>query len=101
MSGIQLLLDGNRGQYIPRDFILECYSGNAKWSGLTEGEQVDCTEPDRGWYWDSWDQVLNNAMYTDEQGHKWSLYQDSDLWAVCEELMTDEEYEGFYGQERE
>ncbi len=25
----------------------------------------------------------------------WCLYQDSDLWAVCEELLTEEERENF------
>lgn len=34
-------------------------------------------------------------------GHEWFLYQDGDLWAVCPELLTDEEYENFFGESRE
>jgi hypothetical protein len=59
------------------------------------------TGPHREEYWDAWTDVCDNASYTDSDGYIWNLHQDGDLWAICQELMTDEEYLGFYGEERE
>ena len=44
---------------------------------------------------------MDNAFFIDKNGNKWFLYQDGDLFAVCNELLTDEEYAEFYGEERE
>jgi len=45
--------------------------------------------------------VLDYATLKDDNGHVWRLWQDGDLWAYCEELMTDAEYSNFFGEERE
>jgi hypothetical protein len=37
--------------------------------------------PDHG-YWETWDDVLNNATITDPDRGEFSLYQDGDLWLV-------------------
>lgn len=36
----------------------------------------------------------------DKDGHAWRLYQDGDLFATCDELMSDEEYEELFGESR-
>lgn len=35
-----------------------------------------------------------------QHGRRWQLYQDCDLWAYCDELMTDDEYRDFFGEDR-
>ena len=92
MSGISLLLSDARGVYIPRDFVanfdLDKWHVDMKYVHLLSG-------PDNEWYWDYWDVVCSIAYFVDELGNKWILLQDGDLWAVCYELLTDEERVNF------
>lgn len=100
-----LLLSDARGIYIPRDFAQDFRF--AGMDGLTEEspnvvkgcspEDVEtCRKgPDEEWYWEAWDSILNNAEWTDEEGNRYTLHQDGDLWALCSELMTKEEKENF------
>lgn len=92
MSGIQLLLSDARGIYIPRDFA-ECF--DVKEWGIDSKYVSRLSSPNNEWYWDNWDVVLNNAKHTDKKGNVWQLWQDGDLWAICLELMTDEEKANF------
>ena len=97
MSGIEILLSDNRGIYIPQNFA----EGFAGWSGINI-EDLETIEkgPETEYYWEAWDSVLNDAFYVDKEGHHWRLYQDGDLFAICDELMTNEEYKDFFGEER-
>ena len=98
MSGINLLLSDSRGVYIPRDFA----DFGAHWDGVkAEDLEILAAGPDHEHYWDAWDAVLGAATYVDEKGNVWHLSQDGDLWAICEALMTDQEYYGYYGEYRE
>jgi hypothetical protein len=92
MIGVQLLLSDSRGVYIPRDFV-ECFDLN-QWN--IDSKYIErLSNPDGDFYWDNWDVVLNNAKHTDKNGNKWHLWQDGDLWAICPELMTEEEKSNF------
>lgn len=104
--GIVHLLSDARGIYIPRDFVqnfaIECKeedreeAKNGKvWHGITAENVVDCQDPYNEWYWEAWESILNNAYWIDTNGFRWCLYQDGDLWAICYELLTDEEKENF------
>lgn len=100
MSGIELLLSDNSGVYIPNLFANGFHGptwgiaeDDADWQTLVSG-------PDVEWYWDAWAAILNKAVHIDPKGNRWHLWQDGDLFAYCEALMTDEEYEGFYGEPR-
>ncbi len=98
MSNIQLLLSDARGIYIPRDFVqgfdLEKWHIDAEnWAAET------CNDPDNEHYWDAWDQVLNNAYFIDN-GKKYTLYQDGDLFAIAYDDLSDSEYLDFFGEER-
>lgn len=97
MSGIEILLSDNRGVYIPRDFA--DFGGN--WDGVT-AEDIEILQagPDHADYWEAWSAIERDASYTDEKGNVWRLYQDGDLFAYCEALMTDEEYYNFFGDHR-
>jgi hypothetical protein len=101
MSGIELLLSDRRGVYIPRDFA-EIIASETRWTGIESSDiEFLLNGPDQEGYWDTWDSVLGSAKYTDPEGNEWRLNQDGDLWLYCEQLMTDEEYEGFFGEARE
>jgi len=92
MNGIRLLLSDSRGVYIPRAFV-ECFDLN-QWN-IDSKYTERLSSPDNEWYWDNWDVVLNNAKHIDNGGNVWTLWQDGDLWAICHELMTDEEKTNF------
>lgn len=92
MSGISLLLSDSRGVYIPRDFVQNF--DLEKWHVKEDYRDV-LSSPDNEWYWDAWDEVMSIAYFLDDSGNKWQLWQDGDLWAVCYELLTDEERVNF------
>jgi len=79
-----LLLESNRGIYIPQvfaqDFDIPLPENIAR--DLLEG-------PENEWYWESWAWVLDNVTFL-EKGARYSLYQDGDLWAIPEGFDTDE-----------
>lgn len=106
MSGMKLLLDGNRGVYIPQVFAntfdLERMKGvqTDDIETLREGPEAEDWDAWTEGYWDAWTNVLDNVTF-EEDGNTWHLHQDGDLWAYCAELMSDEEYENFFGRERD
>jgi hypothetical protein len=101
MSGIKILLDGARGVFIPRDFN-DCFVMKS-WNLEDNDEDLAILRegPAHDWYWEAWDSIMDKAYYLDGNGYRWSLYQDGDLFAICNELMSDEEYEGFYNESRD
>lgn len=102
MSAVILILSDARGIYIPRDFITNEFgeidaSHCAAW-GLTEEDKEwwqDASNPENEYYWDAWDWILDNAEFVDEEGDKYQLWQDGDLWAICYDKMTEEEKRNF------
>lgn len=93
MGGVQLLLSDSHGIYIPKLF-LESFLSFKTW-GLLKSDFKNLRNPENKSYWDTWDTCLNDAKHTDKDGNVWQLWQDGDLWAVCYELMTDEEKQNF------
>ena len=83
----ELLLNGARGIYIPRDFV-DAY--NPKEWHLSAENIADLSDPDNEYYWDAWNTVLTNA-YCYHAGAKWTLWQDSDLWAIPEDFDMEKE----------
>ena len=95
-SGMVLLFDGNRGVYIPQNFAESC----DHWQNLPSDFEDLLHGPEAESCWDIWNEVLDNATYTDSAGNVWLLWQDGDLWAYCEALMTAQEYQDFFGEPR-
>lgn len=94
-SGLACLLNDAHGQLIPAKFI-ECYNPTA-W-GVTADDQKELSSPDNPYYWETWESVEQYATFTDTDGNKWHLWQDGDLFAVCYELLSDNEKQ-FLGME--
>lgn len=95
-----LLLSDARGTHIPKNFV-EIFDMSL-WHGITpaqvevilKGDDFDAN-PD---YWDVWQDVLDNATFTDTDGKVYRLHQDCDLWAYHADSMSDEDYLNMFGE---
>lgn len=97
-SAIEILLSDHSGVYIPRDFA-DGFNMR-KWHVTGENARILRKGPKHEYYWETWVEVTGSA-YCKIGKHTWRLWQDGDLFAYCEELMTDEEYENFFGYPRD
>lgn len=95
MSGIKLLVDSAHGVYVPAVFVEQF--DLEKWDVAHLKDDIEeCSDPENDWYWDSWQTIMENAEFIDENGNTWRLYQDGDLWAYCPELMDKDEWRNFF-----
>jgi len=94
MSGIQILVSDHHGIYIPQVFAEQF-----QFSGIDVNDiNLVSKGPDHEWYWEAWESIINDAFQIDKNGNTWKLYQDGDLFAYCEELMSDEEKKNLFGE---
>jgi hypothetical protein len=92
------LIDSSHGIYIPQIF-----SQNEKndFYGYSQDDiDILLIGPEHEKYNEAWNNVYVYAFLYDIEGNKWTLWLDGDLWAVSEELMTDQEYLNFFGKRR-
>ena len=99
MDAVILILSDARGVYIPSDFVTDAYNEIAeehceKW-GIKQRDREILKDPDNAYYWETWDDVMNYAKFTTENGEVYTLYQDGDLWGLCYDKMTTEEKQNF------
>jgi len=94
LDAVECLLSGARGQYIPRDFIANFNLSGWGIDPESWAAQTCAAGYDEDGYWDAWDEILRKAEYKSGE-YTWRLYQDGDLWALCDALMTDEEKQNF------
>jgi hypothetical protein len=75
------LLDSSQGVYIPQSFA-KAYAES--WAHL-DRQDIDILVqgPDHEFYWETWDYVMRNAEFVDDDGKVWYLDQDGDLFAYC------------------
>ena len=93
VDAVEILLSDCRGSYIPHDFIANF--DLPQWGIDPESWEANmCADYESAHYWEAWDQILSRAEFT-KDGNVWRLYQDGDLFALCPELMTDEEKANF------
>ena len=97
-SGLIHFIDSNRGVYIPQAFM-EMIDPQY-WQPITDDDKkILLAGPyanDNSAYWDVWHEFTCGGQYvTDQDGNKWYLHQDDDLFLMCIDKMTDEEKENF------
>lgn len=88
-AGVVILLGDFYGTNLPMKF-----SDNfdlSTWHGLNNIDLDDLSSSDNEFYWETWQEVLDKAYFIDTQGNKFTLHQDGDLFAICDELMTNDE----------
>ena len=100
MSGIQILVNDGFGIYVPQKFV-ESFDPTV-WGFDIDDNDLTIIKlgPDNEYYWDAWDSIVRRAK-CNSNGYMWYLNQDGDLFAFCEELMTDTEYYNFFGEHRQ
>ena len=97
MNSLHLLLDSANGVYIPKIFA-EHLTGD--WSGIRNEDLATLLQgPEADGYWDAWNDVLSSSVFTDDQGMKYLLHQDGDLWLWCPDLMTWQQHAEFFEDE--
>jgi len=97
-NGVALLVADNQGIYIPKIFAMNLADA---WEDIVQEDLEILKEgPENHMYWDVWSDMMSFTHHVDSEGNKWYLWQDGDLWAVCPDLMNDEEYEEFFGEPR-
>lgn len=99
MNPIEIFCDSASGIYIPQRFARE--HNREVWRNI-DPEDLEILEagPEHESYWDAWEQILINAEATID-GATYELWQDGDLFIICNERLTDEEYAEFFGVERD
>lgn len=95
MKAIMLMMSDSYGVYIPVNFLNDI--DHRDWHIDQNDAAIVARGPDDESYWEAWAGILNLAYYEDN-GHKYTLHQDGDLWAICPEFMTNEEYSNFFGE---
>lgn len=99
MNAAILILSDARGIYIPRDFVCDDWNGvdieHCDAWGISLEDATILQNPDNEGYWETWNDVLNNAVYVDLEGNIFKLYQDGDLWGICYDKLTNEEKRNF------
>ena len=93
MENIQLLLSDRHGFHIPKAFTQNFKLD--KFTGISEDDIKECSNPDNEGYWDAWTKILDNAKYTHDDGRVFTLHQDGDLWLLCVDKLTPEERKNF------
>lgn len=79
----EILLSDRRGIYIPLHFAEGFKIGEGGWQGI-DAEDLETIQegPETEYYWEAWDSILNKAFFVDQNGLRWTLFQDGDLWVI-------------------
>lgn len=93
-----LWLSDARGVYIPRDFALSFADRTKHVTGVSD-EEWEILEAgpslENEWYWDTWYEVEQNAIVTDEKNIKYTLLHDGDLWLIPEGMEYNEQTDAY------
>lgn len=81
-TNASLLIDGNRGVYIPQLFAQSYSHYVTNKQDLSEYLNDLKNGPDDPFYWDAWETIMRDAILVDDKGRERTLYQDGDLWAI-------------------
>jgi hypothetical protein len=92
-----LWLNDARGVYIPRDFATSLTDRAKHVTGVNDEQWaiLEAGPHNNESYWDTWDDVLRDAVVTDDNGVKYTLYQEGDLWLIPEGMEWDDRSEGY------
>ncbi len=73
-----LLVDGHYGIYIPQIFAEQFPRS------ITRQQKEDLSDPNNEFYWEAWEDVLNEAtVWINDKPYY--LLQEDDLWAIPKE----------------
>lgn len=84
---MKLLIPDTYGIYIPNHFW--AHFDFKEWN-LKKTDYLELSDPNDDNYWEAWADLLDNAHHTDQNGKKWLLYQDGDLFTISEEELEND-----------
>jgi hypothetical protein len=76
-----LLFSDASGIYIPQRFANEMARDHVAWVS-DEDYEILGAGPDHELYWDTWQDVIDDARVTANGGTVYALYQDGDCWLI-------------------
>jgi len=89
-DAVILFCNSASGRYIPQRFAAEIMPQYL--TGVSQDQINELADPDSEWYWQTWEDVLNNAKVVDNTtGQTYTLWHDGDLWLLDWDNMTKEE----------
>lgn len=93
METLKYIMSDAHGIYIPKNFV-ELF----EWEGIDpKDREILLDGPDHLDYWEAWDSVLESAFYQEKingnDGYRWTLHQDGDLFAVRSDHQWEDECE--------
>jgi hypothetical protein len=95
---IQLYSDSSRGVTIPKHFAESVVRERVSGIDLADLDYLlDSDITDDG-YWDTWDDVVSNVILTYNDGDQFTLHQNGDLFTICLDKISDEQYLEFFGE---
>jgi hypothetical protein len=80
----EILIDSAHGIYIPQYFA-EAYGtpdNFYNWGEIKEDIDILLSGPDNEFYWDAYEDLINNAKLKTTDNKESYLYTHEDLWAV-------------------
>ena len=66
------------GRYIPITFIRTYDMAACHCKNLAKA-YIEADDEMRGWIWDD---IVRDAWWVDDAGHRWTLHQDGDLYGI-------------------
>lgn len=88
----QLLLCDSHGRFIPQLYCSDISEDDCEDFSISWEDVKLCQSgPDEEFYWEAWQSICDSASW-EEDGSKWRLLQNGDLWAVKAELEIPEEW---------
>lgn len=97
-----LWLSDSRGIFAPRDFAKSFDDRDKRVANVFPAEwQVLEDGPDHEHYWEVWDDVMRDAVVTDERGNRYRIWQDSDVWLIPMGMEWDDRVGAYVWPEEE
>jgi hypothetical protein len=97
-----LWLSDAHGQYIPQLFAKSFSDRDKHVEGVSDDDWLTLEEgPTHLEYWDAWLDVTDNAVVTDANGEKYTVYHDGDCWLVPLGMIWNDKTETFIWPEEE
>lgn len=94
---VELLCDSHHGIYIPSIMIQRLVDNG--WKNIPDNAVEVLSSPDNEFYWETWEEILQNAEWHDNSTDQvFKLHHDGDLFAVCAESCTPQEYHNIFGE---
>jgi hypothetical protein len=90
----ELLVDSHHGIYTAQLFCKWYAPYITNMEEVKEDFDICILGPDNEFYWESWENLINNIEFTNDKGEKFTignLGEECDLWAIPEGYDFEEE----------